>query len=56
MLLMHIKMNIDQEHDVIFKQAVRIADLLKLNLIFSELPRNRFVETMCQRICLKITI
>ena len=30
MLLMHIKMNVDQEHDVIFKQAVRIADLFKV--------------------------
>ena len=30
MLLMHIKMNVDQEHDVILKQAVRIADLFKV--------------------------
>ena len=30
MLLMHTKMNVDQEHDVIFKQAVRIAGQLKV--------------------------
>ena len=30
MLMMHIKMNVDQEHDVIFKQAVHIADHLKV--------------------------